>query len=455
VLYVNFTPQGVPTIFTGGNAIQYAQRGGKWQAINFADTIAKYAKEKLGYGSVGMQSGGHIEDSSIRFDRDGDAYVLAWIYETGGKKRRNGLLLHKSVKHQDWDVYKLFDDRARFEKFVGHNYDAIEHPPVIYAGTPGNSASAYLLLPEKTLNGGLNLGSKHLVCEKCLTPIPHSGEGTQVLSDGNDVYAVYGVPLSNLAQNDPILKRGMPTYITKYSRQSQKFTAPVFLGYGGTNSDDGHNWAVLAIDSKGILHVIINGHHDPFVYTKSLHPHDLTTWTSPLKTGGRTSYLGLAIDKNDTLYSVSRNSTESYRFDLALHRLRTGGTWETKHLVSPWRNNYHIWLHNLSIDPITQRLFLSYHSQTTQEWLYGDEIEMLLYQRPDFAPITLAADGTTKYSTKTFPAPTNAAFQYNPPWDERSILTSADGGDSWRLALSKDLQAPAGCKVDTNLICRR
>ena len=452
--YVNFTPQGVPTIFTGGNAIQSAQRGGKWQSIDLAKIIAKYAKEKLGYSKILMHSGGHIEDSAIRFDKDGDTYALAWISD--GSAKRDGLLLHKSVKRKEWDIYQLPYNLARFEKFVGHNKDALARPPVIYTTPQEAPTAAYLILPAKQSNGTLTLGEKQLVCEQCSETIPHSGSGTQVLSDGDDVYAVYGVPILKLDKNDPISKRGLPTYITKYNRTSKKFAPPVLLGYGGTNAADGHNWAVMAIDSKGILHVIINGHHDPFVYTKSLRPHDLTAWTSPQQVSQGTSYLGLVIDQQNTLYGVSRNSENGYYFDLALHRLRSGGTWETKHLVMPSRNYYHVWFHNLNIDPRSGKLFLSYHSQSIEIEVFGDDIEMMLYQRPDFAPQTLNQDGSNKYVPRTVIQGSGSGGHqtYELPWDERGILTSSDGGDNWRMALSKDLQAPAGCALDPNLICR-
>jgi hypothetical protein len=342
---------------------------------------------------------------------------------------------------------------------VGHNLDALKNPPIIYASAGGSDpVAAYLLLPQKNADGTLNIPNKQQVCAKCLQPIPHSGEGTQVLSDGDDVYVVYGEPILGLSNTDPIFKRGMPTYITKFNRTSKIFSTPVLLGYGGIDSTDGHNWAVLANDSQGVIHVIINGHHDPFIYTKSLAPHDISQWTSPVASSGpaaRTSYLGLLIDNQDTLYAISRNSTENYRFDLALHRLKVGGNWEVKHLVSPYKNNYRIMYHNLTIDPITQRLFLSYNSQTVQEYLWGDDIEMFIYQRPDFSPLTLNKDGTENYTPSLASSGgTQNVPQYLPWWDERVILTSADGGDSWRFALSQDLNAPAGCTLDANLICK-
>jgi hypothetical protein len=81
----------------------------------------------------------------------------------------------------------------------------------------------------------------------------------------------------------------------------------------------------------------------------------------------------------------------------------------------------------------------------------------MLYQRPDFAPQTLNQNGSNKYVQRTVIQGSGSGGHetYELPWDERAILTSSDGGDNWRMALSKDLQAPAGCSIDANLICRR
>jgi hypothetical protein len=71
---------------------------------------------------------------------------------------------------------------------------------------------------------------------------------------------------------------------------------------------------------------------------------------------------------------------------------------------------------------------------------------MLLYQRPDFAPSTLNTDGSLKY-------PGAQLYQIDAS-DEPAVITSADGGATWRMALSSDLQAPPGCLPDANLRCQ-
>jgi BNR repeat-containing family member len=460
--YVNFTAQGVPTLYTGGNAIQYfhvdrTTQESQWKLLNIAEVLARYAKEKS-YSQVNMLNNGHIEDSTIRFDNDGDIYVLSRIADVN-RAKEVGLLLHKSVKRADWSVYLLPYKFARFEKFVGHNYDAFKQPPVIVLSA-GFAAvaptSSYLLLPQKNADGTLTLGNAQLFSTKSIDMIPHSGQATQVLSVDNSVYVVYGEPIFNLDKNSEEFKRGLPTYIKKYDRVSKTFSEAVLIGYGGANASDGHNWPTIAIDSTGILHVIINGHHNPFVYTKTNNPFDHTSWTSPQKVGTSTSYLGLVIDKNDTLYSVSRNTEGSYHFKLSLHRLRMGGNWETKHLVKPFRAYYHVWYHNLAIDPLSGKLVLSYNSQASQVEIFGDEIEMLLYQRPDFSSQSLGDDGSNVYDQRTYHPNSGAGtkYQYVIPSDERAILVSSDGGDSWRLALTPDLQPPQDCQLNADLRCQ-
>ena len=41
--------------------------------------------------------------------------------------------------------------------------------------------------------------------------------------------------------------------------------------------------ATIAPDSQGYLHVILNGHHDPFRYVRSVRPLDISAWTEPVE----------------------------------------------------------------------------------------------------------------------------------------------------------------------------
>jgi hypothetical protein len=50
----------------------------------------------------------------------------------------------------------------------------------------------------------------------------------------------------------------------------------VLIGFGGINAEDNHNWPALAVDSQGYLHVVINGHHNPFRYVRSARPLDIS-----------------------------------------------------------------------------------------------------------------------------------------------------------------------------------
>jgi hypothetical protein len=452
---VSFTPQGVPAVFAGGNAIQYAQSGGAWQMINLENTITEYAVNTLHFGSFTIGNRSQADDSSIRFDNDGDIYVLRGLSDiaTGA---RAGLLLHKSVKRPGWDVYPLPTYFSHFEKFVGHNVDAFVRPPVVALtscyGCQGTPIS--LLLPEKNADGTLTLGSQQAISATGNDMLPHSGEATQMLSAGDNVYVAYGEPQFNVEPTSPDAAHGLPTYVRVFNRSSKTFSSPVLIGYGGSKSvdlatgklnDDAHNWPAIAIDSSGVLHAVINGHNQPFVYVKSLYPYDATRWTAPETAAFRTSYLGLVIDKQNTLHSVCRDSYgNTYRLNQVTRRV--GGGWEQKDLFIPDRWGYNIFFHKLTIDPLTDRLFLSTNSQPSQIAVKDDEIEMLLYQRPDFAPSTLNTDGSLKY-------PGAQLYQIDAS-DEPAVITSADGGATWRMALSSDLQAPPGCLPDANLRCQ-
>lgn len=198
------------------------------------------------------------------------------------------------------------------------------------------------------------------------------------------------------------------------------------------------------MDSQGYLHVIINGHHNPFVYTRSLRPLDISAWTEPEKVAAGTSYGGLVCDDQDTLHCVTRHSDPGYYFRLSLHRKRAGQPWEEPvHLVRPHKPYYAVYYHKLAIDTVTQRLFLSYWSQSASICVFRDELGAYAYIWPDreleflSKPDAVLPVGALNTEERKYEF-------YAPKPSEPSILVSSDRGDTWRLATSEDLAPPPG-----------
>ena len=163
--------------------------------------------------------------------------------------------------------------------------------------------AGYLLTPSKKADGSLDLGKPVKYAEFAISPDQHSGGGNLAVTRGDKVFIVFGVASVNaIAMQDvkgakqtvipPIppdhpglklsyqqqrsgktfteySKNGTPTFIIEYDLKTGRLGEPRYLLSGGAH-DDGHNWPAITADSRGILHVIANGHHNPVAYTHSL-----------------------------------------------------------------------------------------------------------------------------------------------------------------------------------------
>lgn len=433
---VSVAPDGRLWILAAGYMLETCDANGQWQTTDLMqEVIAPYARQELGFSRLTIWNKGQLNEGCIRFDRDGDMYVLVALYNTDGDWRtRTGLLLHRRHGGTDWTVYRLPFYMARFEKLVGHNPDALLHPPVILLTRYQAPGESFVLVPEKRADGTLILPEPITIGTDTIGFLPHSGEANQALSVDDGIYVAYGrmAVLPGRTKEE-----GVPAYLVRYDRTTRNLSDPIFLGSGGKNALDNHNWPTLAADSKGLFHVLINGHHDPFVYTHSLSP-EPDRWSEPEKVSAGTTYAGLVVGPDDTLYSVTRCSDPGYYFRLTLHRKRPGQPWEQQHLVVPCKPYYHVWYHKLSIDPRTGRLFLAYFAQTGHMCLFRDELEAYLYQRPDLAATMLGSGEQAKLPLGTYRSKERKYEFYGVPGGEPGILTSADGGTTWHLATTPD-----------------
>lgn len=435
---VSFDPQGRAFVQYSEGLIQTVGPDGKWQVQDLLhEVIEPYVREKMGYNSLELSDGGSGNETTIRFDNDGGVYLLCVVSEKMNDwKTRKALLLYSPDRMKTWQVYLLPEYEVRFEKFVGNNPDCLRRPPVILLSHYLSPTKIYLTVPEKQPDGTLAIPEPLLICEDAIALVPHSGESNQAVTLGDSVFIVYGrlTVLPGHKQED-----GAPAYAIRYDLKTKMLSQPVLIGFGGKNSEDGHNWPGLAADSKGLLHVVINGHHDPFVYTHSLKPADISEWSTPEKVAVATSYGGLVCDRNDILYTVTRNSDPGYYFRLSLHRKLPGQPWEQpQHLAIPYKAYYKVWYHKLSIDPVRGRLFLAYWSQTASLCLFRDEYEAAIYMWPDREKRFLTGNpvlplGSYKHEPRKYQF-------YTAPPSELTVILSEDQGKTWRLATTEDFR---------------
>ena len=339
--------------------------------------------------------------SKVAFDADNDVYALATMAS-------KPVLLH-STDHGASFAACPIPGKGGFdiEQFSGHN--APEGPPpfVRFTRTAKDPKMKWRSLNDLSLfvpakrNGKIAIGKPVLISRRCIGLSAHSGIPSTIVSRGSKVHVTWG------EATDPKEKvPGVPAYVTTYDRATGKLAEPVLIGYGPP-ANDVHNSPCITMDSKGYLHVLVGTHGRTFKHARSLKPNSVDggwTKTEDVGRGLSQTYVGLVCDQTDTLHLVFRIWRGHGRYFpagsyacLAHMSKSPGEPWSKVHplVVAPF-TDYSIYYHRLTIDR-RGRLFLSYDYWSTY-WFYRTD-------RPR----------------------------------QRALLTSPDGGKTWRLAQGTDL----------------
>jgi hypothetical protein len=342
--------------------------------------------------------------SKVAFDRENGVYLL-------GRSGREAALLHSTDGGRTFSAYLIPGGPGAFdiEQYSGHNVPDGPPPVVRYTRTASDPKRIWrrihdleLLLPEK-IDGRLVFGDPILVSDTCIGLASHSGIPATVVSRGSRVHVVWG------EATDPEEKvPGVPTFVATYDRRTGKLGEPALIGYGAPPNDI-HNSPSIALDSQGYLHALAGTHGQPFQYARSLEPNDAHSgWTEavPVGEGLRQTYIGMVCGPDDTLHLVFRlwwYGTDpfpaSHHATLAYQRKRPGEPWESPRvLIVPPFSEYSVFYHRLTLDR-RGRLFLSYDYWSTH-WFYRNDHR----------------------------------------GKRRAVMFSPDGGESWKLAETGDLQ---------------
>jgi len=373
---------------------------GHWTTADFRRTVrqADGVDDRTAYRPTGTK---------IAFDSGGGVYTLA-------SAGRQTALLHSADVGRTFTACTLSgrEDQSRsydLEQFSGHN--ALQGPPPVlrYALTASDPKLFWrrlhdleLFLPQ-FVDGRLVAGEPVLISHKCIGLAAHSGIPSCVVSRGDRVHVVWA-EATEPAEKVP----GVPTYVVTYNRATGTLGAPVLVGYGAPPNDI-HNTPSITMDSQGYLHVLAGTHGRPFQYARSLQPNEASGgWTAAEPVGKDLSqtYIGLVCGSDDTLHLTYRlwrygepPHPHSHHATLAYQRKRAGQPWEAPRvLIVPPFSEYSVYYHRLTIDR-QARLFLSYDHWSTF-WFYRND----------------------HFGRR------------------RSLMTSADGGDTWELAI--DLGTP-------------
>lgn len=406
--------------------VQTLDGNGKWIRLSYMDDIrARYPSWNGVYRAGGEK---------VVFDDDGDAYMLSNHTRSSSIGRQ--LLLYSKDHARSWQVYELpslgIGTGAVLEAPDGQH--RLSGPPTItLAGYGGNHMT--FVQPTKNPNGTLSLGASRTILPNSIYPKAQLGLGVQggsnsTVTVGNLTHMVY---LSTEAVPGVA---GTPQYVVTYDKQTRQTSAPILLGVNGTGAPDGHNKPAVAVDSQGYLHALLGGHHDQFLYTRSLEPNNAAAgWTTPTpigkpkhpSTGGGYTYVSMVFDQEDALHVVGRYAGDSYKFGLDYLRMTADGTWEDRgHLVTPFRQFYSTWNQTLTTDE-QGRLFLRYS-------YYGDQ-----FDREGGPEVNAYRQKWPEDDISLLPGsrPNNGWWTGQKQHDP-VILMSDTGGDSWRLATTDD-----------------
>ncbi len=414
--FAAFDPQG-RAVINCGDFVQYKDPDGRWQLSEILPPVAGWAKKK-GIGKLISTYGSKWGEKAIRFDKDGDAYLL-YAYQVADNSRRRGtLLLHSNDRLKSWHVYELPPDAVmtEMEKINAHNPEALQSPPVIlYTGQYSANKTGYMLLPRKNQDGTLTIPAPLEYAPAPVSPAQHSGGGNSCISAGNKIFIVWGFDRQNvknrqgepaipaghpgLAQNYKYIWKpeqvmsaanGVPAYMTVYDKATGKMSDPVFLGFGGGMADN-HNWPAVTIDHKGYLHVIMNGHNDPINYVRSLKPFDGSAFTAPeyIMPEGEfpgASYATFDSDRAGNLHIVCRSHNgRIINSHLGYYRRNAAsGQWEKEiALVVPFKDTYQLWGHKMAYNPAADKLVLSYFSEGLARHLSRELYEFDIFYWPE------------------------------------------------------------------------
>jgi hypothetical protein len=464
--YTSFGLDGTPYLKYGSYIIQTRNSQGQWQYQDIGPVIDNYIKNTLGYADYSFDNQGFSDEVTVRFDKDGDAYIafdIATFLASGSSGPNLTLLLHSHDQMATWTVYRLplGYTFVRFEKLDWNNTDCLNRPPVLLLSTylyPYPWSSIYIIVPEKQADGTLKIPTSPLkIADYGVAFGCHSGDGNQAITHGNQVFIVYAMDknwptIPNLTSqpqyntvysyyggNTGYCRNGEPSFARVYDVNAKTLSDPVFLGWGGHVIDE-HNWPTITMDTNGYLHVILNGHDEPFFYTKSLQPYSITGgWTAPVIVSDGDTYATLNCDRNNTLYAVTRCCRRGYYFEIALLRKKSNeSSFEAeKYLRTPYTAYYRNWISKMSVDTTTNRLFLTYYSQSNAvQLMLNDYNAYINIWRDREKGYVIALNGvlptSTNYVTSYFGVPT-----------EMCTLISSNGGDTWHLAVTNDFPVPA------------
>ncbi len=342
-------------------------------------------------GTVG--AGGHFS-ARIAFDTGGRAYTVLTIRREEGDLVN--VLLYSLDRCRTWRAVTLplggqhavFDGKnlgnVACEHFTGHN--VIHGPPFVavwrtvgeWRGAWASRNELYVLQPY--FDGDeLVVPEPTLVSRRFLGMCQVAGDSSFAASAADRTYFTW-TEVTRPGQG------GSPTYVAVFD----PLTGAVgrkHLVARAQPANDCHTTPGICLDGAGYLHVVTGAHTKPFLYVRSLLPHDVTLWTGAkrvLDSGWRTAetdrdgralqtYLSFLCDVDDRLHIVFRQARRGVdalfggrAFRALCHQMKPpNGAWSRSTVLAAGtrQEGYVNYYQRLAISP-DGRLFLSLNYYT-------------------------------------------------------------------------------------------
>ena len=315
--------------------LQAPDSTGKWHLYDWSLQIQNYLESTFDYPQYAIEDSSFYDEVQLRFDNDGDAYMLLTVRlfnAEGASAGLVGILAHSKDKMKTWSYYRLPRPFVKFEVLEGNNAECMERPPVILLHNywSGSDKRGSFVIPEKQADGTLVIPEETIYCEEpCIATAQHSGKSNFCVTADGKIFFSYGVqpteiqsPEAEAAARSRIPAGhqmhslyanelssytsmvGVPTYVRSYDIATKQFSEPIYVGHAGGHYYDNHNWSSISVDDEGYLHVILIGHNFPLLYRKSSKPFDCTQWEPIEVVSSGISYASLNVDKDGNVYSL-------------------------------------------------------------------------------------------------------------------------------------------------------
>jgi hypothetical protein len=227
---------------------------------------------------------------------------------------------------------------------------SIDGPPLIavwyeigdWIGADATQNALYVTRPYWQ-DGTIVVPEPVLVTSRFLGMVQSAGGTSFATTVGDKTYFTW-------TQVRSILTLGTPTYVGVYDGATGTVTQRVRAAWGHPINSC-HCTPALAIDGRGIIHLIAGAHGRPFRYTHSVRPLDLSAWTPEVKVldsgywtsetdadgVGKQTYASLVCGADDTLHLVFRQTRRSRGGPFPLERY-FGLCYQTRPLGGGWSN---------------------------------------------------------------------------------------------------------------------